>query len=84
MANSTTWKLVVEADLKFHPHVTPAFHAGKLVRLKLRLFLFLPVGFVLQEAVLGTYFICWWWILENSFFTFRIKAGIFSSEQEST
>jgi len=84
MTNSITWRLIVEADLKFHPYVTSVLHAGKLVRLKLRPFLFLPVGFVLQETVLGPYIICWWWIRENSLFTLRIKVGILSSGQEST
>jgi hypothetical protein len=74
----------VEADLKFHPYITSAMHAGKLVRLKLRPLLFLPVGLVLQEAVLDPYFIRWWWIRENSFFTLRIKPGILSSEPENT
>jgi len=47
MTYSITWRLIVEADLKFYPYVTSALHAGKLVRLKLRPFLFLPVDFVL-------------------------------------
>jgi len=46
MTHRITWRLVAVEDLKFHPYVTSALHAGMVVRLKLRPLLFLPVGFV--------------------------------------